>query len=199
MPPVDDTDAEILRLLMENARRPYNEIAEAVGLSPPAVSDRIDRLQEHGILRRFTLDIDRSLLFEGDAVFVAMRVQPGTADEVLDVLEDVDGVEQVFETVDARVFFNAYLTDRGLQRLLTETLDEHRIIEYDVRIMSDSAWTPQVSTENLAAECVVCGRPVTDEGISVQLDDRSYQLCCSSCASQLADQYEELSQAANEE
>ena len=37
---IDDTDRELLRLLLEDARRPYSELAEAVDLSPPAVSDR---------------------------------------------------------------------------------------------------------------------------------------------------------------
>lgn len=199
MSAVDNTDAEILRLLMEDARRPYSEIAEAVGLSPPAVSDRIDKLHERGIIRRFTLDIDRSLLFEGGAVFVTMRVHPDATDEVMEVLEDTDGVERIFETIDARILFNAYLTDHGLRRLFTETLDEDRIIEYDVRKISNSAWKPQVSADTLGVECAVCGRAITDESVSIQLDERSYQLCCTSCASQLAEQYEELSQSVSED
>ena len=38
---LDDTDREILRLLLENGRKPYREIASAVDLSAPAVSDRV--------------------------------------------------------------------------------------------------------------------------------------------------------------
>ncbi|MFC6725497.1 Lrp/AsnC family transcriptional regulator, partial [Halobium palmae] len=57
---LDDTDREILRLLLANARRPYSDIAEHVGLSAPAVSDRVERLQELGVVRGFTLDLDRS-------------------------------------------------------------------------------------------------------------------------------------------
>ena len=40
---IDDTDREILRLLTDDARRPCRDIADAVGLSPPAVADRIAR------------------------------------------------------------------------------------------------------------------------------------------------------------
>ncbi|MFB6083699.1 MAG: Lrp/AsnC family transcriptional regulator, partial [Halorientalis sp.] len=43
---LDETDREILDILLSDGRRPYSDIAEAVDLSPPAVSDRIDRLQE---------------------------------------------------------------------------------------------------------------------------------------------------------
>ena len=59
---IDDTDRELLRLLLEDARRPYSELAEAVDLSPPAVSDRVDRLVELGVIERFTLGLDRSRL-----------------------------------------------------------------------------------------------------------------------------------------
>lgn len=54
----DDTDLEILRLLAEDARRPYCEIAEQVNLSARAVSARVEKLSERGIIRRFTLDIN---------------------------------------------------------------------------------------------------------------------------------------------
>ena len=43
---LDETDEEILDILLDDGRKPYSEIAEAVGLSAPAVSDRIDRLRE---------------------------------------------------------------------------------------------------------------------------------------------------------
>ncbi len=36
---LDETDLEILQLLMSNARRPYSDIADIVSLSAPAVSD----------------------------------------------------------------------------------------------------------------------------------------------------------------
>ncbi len=48
---LDETDLEILELLTEDARRPYKEIAEQVGLTPPAVSDRTSRLEDQGIIQ----------------------------------------------------------------------------------------------------------------------------------------------------
>ena len=42
---LDETDVQILSLLAEDARRPYSDIGETVGLSGPAVSDRVTRLR----------------------------------------------------------------------------------------------------------------------------------------------------------
>ena len=79
---IDDTDRELLRLLLEDARRPYSELAEAVDLSPPAVSDRVDRLQELGVIERFTLGLDRSRLADDLRLGVTLEVSPGAFDAV---------------------------------------------------------------------------------------------------------------------
>ena len=74
---IDDTDRELLRLLLEDARRPYSELAEAVDLSPPAVSDRVDRLVELGVIERFTLGLDRSQLADDLRLGVTLEVSRG--------------------------------------------------------------------------------------------------------------------------
>jgi len=62
---LDETDREIIRLLLADARRPYSDIAERVDLSAPAVSDRVDRLREVGVIQGFTLRIDGDALSDG--------------------------------------------------------------------------------------------------------------------------------------
>jgi len=79
----DETDVAILRYLAEDARRPFSDIGDAVGLSGPAVSDRVTRLREAGVVNRFTVDVDRSQLHAGVPVFVQVR---GAAD--VDALRD---------------------------------------------------------------------------------------------------------------
>jgi DNA-binding Lrp family transcriptional regulator len=63
-------------LLLEDARRPYSEQAEAVELSPSAVSDRVDRLRDFGVIECFTLDLNRSRLREGVRLAVTPTVAP---------------------------------------------------------------------------------------------------------------------------
>jgi DNA-binding Lrp family transcriptional regulator len=71
---LDETDMETLSLLAENARRPFSEIADEVGLSGPAVSDRIGRLEESGIIRHSTIDVDRAQLRAGVPVLIQMKL-----------------------------------------------------------------------------------------------------------------------------
>src|SRR5579864_1357569 len=55
--PLDVIDLEILELLSRDARMSQRKLARTLGISPPAVGDRITRLERDGVIRGYTLDI----------------------------------------------------------------------------------------------------------------------------------------------
>jgi DNA-binding Lrp family transcriptional regulator len=55
---MDATDREIVALLRENARRPYQDIGRHVHLSAPAVKRRVDRLEQDGVILGYTAILD---------------------------------------------------------------------------------------------------------------------------------------------
>jgi DNA-binding Lrp family transcriptional regulator len=196
---LDDTDREILRLLLEDGRRPYSDIADAVDLSPPAVSDRVDRLREIGLLRRFTVDLDRSMLREGVPVLVTVTAAPGSGAAVAAGLRECDPVEYVFRTADDRVVCTATVPDGAVPDLLAEAADAAAVREYEVRILADTSWSPGVGEAELAPACAECGNTVTAEGETATLDGDRYHFCCGSCREKFVTQYEQLSDAADAE
>ncbi|WP_435079081.1 winged helix-turn-helix transcriptional regulator [Halococcus sp. AFM35] len=195
---IDDVDYRILELLMDDARRSYRDIAEEVDRSPPTVSERVERLEEVGVIEGFTLDVDRSMLVEGPTVLVDLAVEPGSEEMVVDSLTDAPAVEHVIRTVDAAVVFVAHANERDVGALLSETLGDERVRDYRVRLVGETKWEPRLDEEHLAIECVVCGKAVEGGDESVDLGDRTYEVCCSSCASEIKDQYDALQQAASE-
>jgi len=52
---MDEVDREILSILREDARTPYTEIGERVGISEGTVRNRVDRLLDDGVIERFTV------------------------------------------------------------------------------------------------------------------------------------------------
>ncbi len=50
---VDEIDFKILELLQNNARVKRNEIAEKIGLSLPSVTDRLNKLEQNGIIETY--------------------------------------------------------------------------------------------------------------------------------------------------
>ena len=152
---LDDIDREILRVLTEDGRRPYSDIAEQVDLSPPAVSDRVDRLQELGVIRRFTVDIDRDLLREETGALVTVRANPGAGEQVRDCLADTEAVEYLFLTADETVVCTVVAED--IRAFLADCLPADAVAGYDVQLLADSTRTPCPGDPELAPDCVECG------------------------------------------
>lgn len=85
---LDDTDRRILEALQGDARISLKDLAEKVGLSSPSVSERMKRLQERGVIRGFTVEIDpRSLGYAIQAI-VRIRPLPGKQHIVRKLIED---------------------------------------------------------------------------------------------------------------
>ena len=70
---LDTTDLAILKLLLRDGRAPASQIAEQVGLSRPAVADRIEKLERQGAIRGTTVVIDPQAVGQRITAFVAAR------------------------------------------------------------------------------------------------------------------------------
>ena len=92
---LDAIDTQIIALLMENARRSYDDIGNRVSLSAPAVKRRIDRLRESGAVKGFTAVVDHAALGSQTEALVELFYAPGT---LLDsVARTLDGHPEVVE------------------------------------------------------------------------------------------------------
>lgn len=189
---LDDTDREILRLLLEDARRPFSDIAEHVDLSAPAVSDRVDRLREIGVVEGFTLRIDDAKLTAGLDALVRLSVPPADADHVHGALVDDDRVEHAFLTADGDVTFTARVEPDGVRPLVDDAVGLDAVDELDVGVVDRHDWSPALGDADLAVDCVVCDNTVTAEGESARIDGTLYHFCCGSCRAHFEQRYERL-------
>lgn len=196
---LDETDLEILQLLMSNARRPYSDIADIVGLSAPAVSDRVARLQEMGVINRFTLDVDRSQLRGGIPVLITLDVASegqGVA-SIKEHLLDEGAVEHVFTTAEADLIIYARVPDNDIASWLTDTLDGGAIDDFGVTLLVGADWAPDLGGTEFALTCAQCGNTVDSEGTATRIDEEVYQFCCPSCKTRFTEKYDRLQQGAD--
>jgi Lrp/AsnC family leucine-responsive transcriptional regulator len=71
---LDDVDRVLIDALADNARTSTADLARAVGLSAPSVAERLRRLEETGLLNRYTVDLDHKAL--GFTLTAIVRVRP---------------------------------------------------------------------------------------------------------------------------
>lgn len=196
---LDETDLDILQLLLADARRPYREIADAVGLSPPAVSDRVARLEDVGIIRRFTIDIDRSQLSEGIPVLITIDVADANRDlqSIQEALVTAGAVEHVFTTASTDLVVYARVPDTDIAGWLAETIGDGEFGDVDVTLVSGADWSPDLGDTEFALTCAECGNTVDSEGTATRIDGQLHQFCCESCEAQFTERYEDLQQQAD--
>ena len=61
-------------MLQENARTSQHDLAVAVGLSSPAVGERVRKLEERGIIRRFSAVLEPKLLGRDVTAFLSVGI-----------------------------------------------------------------------------------------------------------------------------
>ena len=59
---IDQTSQHILRILETDGRASYLSIAEKVGLSAPAVKERIQKMEDAGIITGYTVQVNKQAL-----------------------------------------------------------------------------------------------------------------------------------------
>ena len=70
---LDDLDHRIVSLLLKDGRTPAAQIADQIGLSRPAVADRLEKLETQGVIRGTTAVVDPTSLGNAITAFVAAR------------------------------------------------------------------------------------------------------------------------------
>ena len=88
-------DAVNVRLLNELRRDPrltMTALGRRVGMSSPAVTERVRRLEEAGVIRGYRLDIDPAALGLPLAAYVRVRPNPGRLPEVAELARRIPEV-----------------------------------------------------------------------------------------------------------
>ena len=118
---LDETNKRILEKLQENARMAFRRIAEELGVSETTVFLRVRKLQEKGVIKRFTTVVSPELVGKGLTAFVLIRAEPQKHSAILDTLKKINSVYEIYD-----VTGNYYAITKiraGSREELTKILD----------------------------------------------------------------------------
>ena len=73
----DEIDARIISALGADGRRSYAEVGAEVGLSTAAVHERVKKMLDKGVIRRFSISVDPERVGLNFTAFVAIRNDGG--------------------------------------------------------------------------------------------------------------------------
>jgi Lrp/AsnC family transcriptional regulator, leucine-responsive regulatory protein len=90
----DEKNLTLLRLLERNPRTPISQLARRIGMSNPAVKERILRLEESGILAGYRLELNPQELGYEVTAFVRIRPLPGHLAKIAELARTIAEVTE---------------------------------------------------------------------------------------------------------
>jgi Lrp/AsnC family transcriptional regulator, leucine-responsive regulatory protein len=91
---MDTTDYFILRILQENARRTFSDIGREIGLSPPAVAERVRKMGDAGVITGYSAQINLEKIGLRISAFLMLKTR---ADRYPGVVALVERMPEVLE------------------------------------------------------------------------------------------------------
>lgn len=156
---MDDVAWRILEALQENARLTYSELGRQVGLTPPAVAERVRRLEEAGIIVGYRAELNVDKLGLPIKAIIRLAPRGHEARQVAQVLRALPEVLQCHHVTgeDCYVLTVAIPSVGHLERLL------ERLLTYGETttsmVLSSPVTHRVICPENLApAESVAQGK-----------------------------------------
>jgi Lrp/AsnC family transcriptional regulator, leucine-responsive regulatory protein len=83
--PLDATNLRLIEELQADARLSLAELGRRVGLSSPAVAERLQRLERDGVIRGYHADVDPVALGLALGAIVRIRPAPGQLENVAEL------------------------------------------------------------------------------------------------------------------
>lgn len=89
---LDSVDRRLLDVVQSDARLSFREIGRRIGMSTPAVADRIRRLEATGVIKGYTARVDRAALGREIGAFIRLTVSDRDFRRVAGLCGSLDAV-----------------------------------------------------------------------------------------------------------
>ncbi|MER5456792.1 Lrp/AsnC family transcriptional regulator [Micromonospora sp. NPDC002389] len=94
---MDAIDRSLVDLLRSNARLSYAELARQVGLSAPAVHERVGKLESGGVIRAYRADVEPEAVGLGVTALIGIVEDSGAdTDDVLEAFRAIPEIESCY-------------------------------------------------------------------------------------------------------
>lgn len=199
MAELDELDIKILTLLKEDGRQSFRDIAKHTHTSVPTIASRVERMQQLGIIRRFTVDIDQEKIEGVNTAILIIDVKPSESSALVAKLSAMDEVTEICASSDsdfgiiARVVGSTDDILRIQNSLVDPGINKARAILIKDIIKKD---TVAMVASFIKMACSYCNKAMSEGAIRNKIGDRTYYFCCNTCKSAFMDKYQNLKQKA---
>jgi len=121
---LEESDLDLLAELQKNCRRPITQIAQCLGRPTATVRDRVKRLEEMGVIRGYSADIDPVALGYSLQALIQITVE----EKIINPEQFITALGLIPEVESARLVTGDY---EALVTVRVESIDHLRRILYE--------------------------------------------------------------------
>ncbi|MCP3673443.1 MAG: Lrp/AsnC family transcriptional regulator [Gammaproteobacteria bacterium] len=93
---MDNKDKKIIALLRENARTSTSELARKMGMSRTTIQDRINKLENKGIISGYTVMLSKEVLQNTVTAHVTVKIEPYAQTAAIVHIQKMDSARALF-------------------------------------------------------------------------------------------------------
>ena len=123
---MDKKDRQILEILQEDAKTAQAEIARRVGLSPASVNERIHKLEQQGIIKKYVAILDDRKAGKDITAFIEVFIEhPRHEEQFVKLTRELEEVQEVhYVTGDFSCLLKVKVPDRvALRELVLDRIN----------------------------------------------------------------------------
>lgn len=149
---MDKLDAALLKLLQEDSRMTISELSKKLSLSRPSVAERINRLQEKGIIEEFSARVSLDAVGRNTILFIqlsSLKASPEAIEELISKDEDILECHRVTGHID--YIIKAAVDGMESMKLLIDRLMPYGVVNTSVVITSPVSYrhiSPVIKDDN---------------------------------------------------
>jgi len=110
---IDETDRKIIQVLQEDGRASLRKISEIVGVALGTVSNRVNRLEDTGIITGYSVRLDPEKIGWKLNVVIGLRIQKG---RLIEIQEKISGDHRVSGVYDVTGDYDSMIIARARDR-----------------------------------------------------------------------------------
>jgi Lrp/AsnC family transcriptional regulator for asnA, asnC and gidA len=193
---LDDVDARILGILVEDGRRSFREVARRVGITTPTVQARIKRMMDEGLILKISPIFNPSKFQHGLVFQLYLRVNPAEIEEISRKLGNRSEVRGIYLTTGENNLALRVVVD-SLEELqqFTETLDREFGVKQNssqmvVRIFKDDQAVIVRPGMGVHLKCETCNGPIPAKPFILKVAGHERFFCCPMCQEKFREKYE---------
>lgn len=152
---LDSLDKKILKLIAEDARMPFLEVARVCNVSGAAIHQRIQKLSNQGVLKGSKFNIDPEKIGYETCAFIGINLKhPENFDEVVEKLKRIpEIVECHYTTGDYDMFMKIYaLNNHHLLNIIHDKLQPLGLASSETLISFNTVFDRQLPVVDFTEE-----------------------------------------------